>query len=267
MMGSNSGGSLPPDEYANRYLDGYGFESVCATARQYRNATFLREWRPATILEVGCGPMLLCDVVGIRDLDFACWTTVEPASSFMQSMVGATAGDRRFHVVHGLLEDSIDALRGLVPEGYEALIVSGLLHEVVDPLAILETAGALLKPGGRLLASVPNAQSFHRLLAVECGFIESPYQLSDIDLKLGHPVVLDRVSLMALMDKAGFSDLTFDGYLFKPFSNAQMAGIVAHFGDDLIPGLIKLGRKFPDHAAEICISGARRQGIDGTRRP
>ena len=114
-----------------------------------------------------------------------------------------------------------------------------------------------MHPAVRLLASVPNAGSFHRLLAVEAGFIPSPATLSLRDLALGHPVVFDGAALTALLDRAGLIDLTLDGYLFKPFTNAQMEVVLASADAGLVDGLIRLGRIFPDQAAEICAIGRK----------
>ena len=53
------------------------------------------------------------------------------------------------------------------------------------------------------------------------------------------------------------TDLTLDGYLFKPFTNAQMELLLNDADHDLTDGLIALGRRFPDHAAEICVIGRK----------
>lgn len=229
-----------------------GFEGVCSLARQRRNLAFLAEHRPRRILEVGCGGLLLADMA--QGLDFDRWTIVEPVADFLALARAATAGDARFTILEGYLE----AQTGLGP--FDAVLLSGLLHETAAPGVLLHAAVACLRPGGRLLASVPNARSFHRLLAVEAGLTASPGTLSARDLALGHPTVFDEGSLRALIASAGLIDLTFDGYLFKPFTHAQMEAVLAQGTADaaeLIEGLIRLGRKFPAQAAEICVTGAR----------
>lgn len=229
-----------------------GFEGVCSLARQRRNLEFLTEHRPRRILEVGCGGLLLAEMA--KGLEFDRWTIVEPVADFADLARKATGGDARFSVVDGYLE----AQSGLGP--CDAVLLSGLLHETAAPEALLRAAIACLEPGGRLLASVPNAQSFHRLLAVEAGLIPAPDTLSARDVALGHPKVFDPDGLRALIAGAGLTDLTFDGYLFKPFTHAQMEAVLAQGpadAADLIDGLIRLGRKFPDQAAEICVTGVR----------
>lgn len=248
---------LGADEYAKRYMDGFGFESVCALARQQRNVRFLEDTQPQSILEIGCGSTLLAGMKGIDGLAFIKWVIVEPASQFARNARELTSGDDRFSVIEDYLEGAIDYLRPLVAGGFDCVIVSGLVHETMSPELLLDAAISLIKPQGRALVSAPNAMSFHRLLAVESGLINSPYELSSLNRQLGHPVVFDRHSLAKLLVASGLTDLVFDGYIFKPFTNTQMATMLNVVGDQLINGLIELGRKFPDNAAEICITGKR----------
>lgn len=253
----NHGKLVPPDQYRAHYDPLIGFESVCSLARQRRNLAFLDKSRPRRILEVGCGSMILADMAKSLALDFDRWTIVEPEPDFVAAARAVTGADDRFIVVQGYLEACLDRLHQQDPVGFDAVLIAGLLHETAAPETLLAAAVALTAPGGQVLASVPNARSFHRLLAVEAGLIPSPQTLSARDLTLGHPVVFDATGLIALMSGAGLIDLTLDGYLFKPFSNAQMEQVLDADDHDLTDGLIALGRLFPDHAAEICVIGRK----------
>lgn len=255
------GKMVSADDYCASYDPQAGFERVCSLARQRRNLDFLHQHRPRRVLEVGCGTMMLGRMAQEAGLDFALWAIVEPASAFAAAARAAFAGDARFHVVQDYLEAGGPALRQLAPDGFDAVLLSGLLHETLAPEALLRAGVEQLAPGGALLASVPNALSFHRLLAVEAGLAPTPHTLSARDRALGHPVVFDRQGFMALMAGAGLEGLTCDGYLFKPFTNAQMERLLDADPEApaarLVDGLIRLGRQFPDHAAELCITGTR----------
>ena len=248
---------VPADQYRAHYDPLSGFESVCSLARQRRNLEFLSASRPRHILEVGCGSMILAGMAAGLALDFESWTIVEPQPDFVAAARAVTVPDSRISVVEGYLEACQPALRRLAPAGFDAVLIAGLLHETASPRVLLSAAVALTAPGGQVLASVPNAGSFHRLLAVEAGLIPSPQTLSPRDLALGHPVVFDATGLLALMSGAGLVDLTLDGYLFKPFTNAQMELVLNADEGDLTDGLIALGRLFPDQAAEICVIGRK----------
>jgi len=248
---------LSAEAYAHAYSEQTGFEAVCIEARQQCNAAFLSAERPETILEAGCGPRLLSAMPGVADAGFRRWAIVEPARRYAEAARAGTAADARFSVVQGYLESSLDELRGLAPEGFAAAVVSSLVHETTEPLGLLTAVARLLKSGGKILVSAPNALSFHRLLATECGLIASPHDLSPLDVKLGHAAVFDPRSLTDLVARAGFANLHCGGYLFKPFTNAQMQTMIEAIGPRLATGLISLGRRFPGHAAEIYVTGQR----------
>lgn len=254
---TDHGKLVSAEAYRAVYDPTAGFEGVCSLARQRRNLAFLAEHRPAHILEVGCGGLLLLDLARQAGLDFALWSVVEPVADFAAAAEARAAADPRIRVRRGYLEAETAALDALCPGGYDAVILSGLLHETAEPAALLRAALALAAPGGRVLASVPNARSFHRLLAVHAGLIPDPATLSARDRALGHSVVFDRAGFTRLMAEAELIDLTFDGYLFKPFTHAQMERILAPGDAALIDGLIALGAEFPDQAAEICITGRK----------
>ena len=248
---------LSAEAYATAYSAEQDFEAVCIEARQQNNAAFLRVERPETILEVGCGHRLLSAMPEVTDMHFRRWTIVEPAPHYADGARSATTADGRFSVVEGYVEACRDELRSIAPEGYDTAIVSGLVHETTDPLGLLTAVEDLIRPGGKILVSAPNALSFHRLLALECGLMASPYELSALDLKLGHAAVFDPRTLADLVMHAGFAYLQPGGYLFKPFTNAQMQAVVDSIGLHLVAGLISLGRRFPDNAAEIYVTGQK----------
>lgn len=245
---------VPPEAYRAVYDPQAGFERVCSLARQSRALQAVRERPGAHVLEIGCGSMILARMARDQGVNVASWTVVEPWPEFADAARAAMAGEADFHLVQGYVEDSASTLRGLRPQGFGVVILAGLLHETADPAALLRTATGLAAPGARVHASVPNALSFHRLLAVAAGLIPRPDALSDRDRALGHPVVFDRAGLTALMQSVGLVDLDFDGYLFKPFTHVQMEMILPEAPPALIKGLIDLGRAFPEQAAEICIT-------------
>jgi 2-polyprenyl-3-methyl-5-hydroxy-6-metoxy-1,4-benzoquinol methylase len=248
---------LSAEAYATAYSAEQGFEATCIEARQQSNAAFLRDERPETILEVGCGHRLLSAMPEVTDIRFRRWAVIEPALHYAEGARSATAADGRFSVVQGYVEACGDELRSIAPGGYDTAIVSGLVHETTEPLGLLTAVEGLIRPGGKILVSAPNALSFHRLLAVQCDLLASPYELSAIDLKLGHAAVFDPRSLADLVTRAGFANLQSGGFLFKPFTNAQMQAVINSNGLHLVAGLISLGRRFPDNAAEIYVTGQK----------
>jgi len=243
--------------YRAHYDSLSGFEGVCTLARARWNLEMLAEAPAGRVLEVGCGSMILARMAREVGIGFTSWTLVEPQEDFVALARAAAAEDVRLGVVAGYLEAEGAALAAAEPEGFDTILISSLLHETTQPGPLLAAALALARPGARLLANVPNARSFHRLLAVEAGLIPAPETLSTRDAALGHPVVYDAETFRALLENAGLVDVQIDGYLFKPFTHAQMEKLLGPDDDALVEGLIRLGRQFPDSAAEICATGRK----------
>lgn len=250
-----AGKSLAADDYAARHDAHADFEDVCLLARQQQNLRLLTELRPQRVLEVGCGPQLLSVQAWAQGLPISRWVAVEPAERYAQLAREAAQQHTGLSVVHGYIEQAAPALASLLPpaERADLVVVSGVIHETSEPEALLQAALAWLRPGGHLLVSVPNALSFHRLLAVQMGLMDRPEVLSERNRLLGQPRVFGPDDLRELVSGLGLQPLRLDGYLFKPFTHAQMASLVPQLGEAGVQGLIDLGRQFPLQAAEICL--------------
>lgn len=249
---TNAAKLMGAEDYARTYLVDMEFERHLITARQDRCLEFLAAHEPASVLEVGCGPDLLIDRFDLPGSSIRQWMVVEP-SFYADRIEAMMPGCAKLGLTRGYLEDRMEALRAAAPGGYAAVLLSGLLHETSSPATMLADAFRLLAPGGHLLVSVPNAKSFHRLLAVEMGLMAAATQLSERNVALGQPVVYHRETLEALVRDAGFEALEFSGYMFKPFSNDQMARALDAIGTDVVGGLNDLGKRFPENAAEIAV--------------
>jgi SAM-dependent methyltransferase len=261
MTSPPTGKPLAADDYAARHDADLDFETVCLQARRQHNLAQVRALQPAQVLEVGCGPELLAVQALAHPHRIERWAVVEPAARWADAARAVAAGEPRLAVVHDYIERAATALGALWPSGAAAdlVIVSGVIHETAEPEALLQAALHWLRPGGHLLVSVPNALSFHRLLAVQMGLIEAPEALSERNRLLGQPRVYQPADLRALVASLGLAEVALEGYLFKPFTHAQMALLLPSLGERGVQGLIDLGRRFPEQAAEIALL-ARRPG-------
>ncbi|WP_374674406.1 class I SAM-dependent methyltransferase [Ideonella sp.] len=264
MSPTPSGKPLSADDYAARHDGALDFEAVCLRARQAHNLGVVQRLAPAVVLEVGCGPERLVDAVSAAPAPPRDWVIVEPATRWAEAARTATAGRTRpaVTVVHDYIESAGDALAVHWPGEPRAdlVIVSGVVHETAEPLALLRAAVAWLRPGGHLLVSVPNALSFHRLLAVQMGLMPSPETLGERNRLLGQPTVYRPQDLRALVGPLGLDEVEMAGYLFKPFTHAQMAQLLPSLGEAGVQGLIALGRQFPEQAAEMALLSRRPPG-------
>jgi SAM-dependent methyltransferase len=249
---------ITADEYALRHNSDLGYEARLIAARQARTLSFLQAEPAGAVLEIGCGPDLLVAHASTgAGVNYHTWSIVEPARVYAAHAAQRQRLDERLSVFEGYLEDKAMDLLSRSPEGYDTVIASGVVHETSEPEAFIDAAVGVMRRGARILVSVPNALSFHRLLAVKMGLIDCPAALSDRNKKLGQPIVYDPESLKDLLLNAGLVKLDFSGYVFKPFTNSQMIQISEVLGDAVIKGLEKLGEDFPLNAAEICITARR----------
>ena len=234
-------------------MDDYGFEKVMVWARKKYIESLIREFRPASVVEVGCGFHQLftqvADVASIRR-----WTIIEPADLFAGVAQAQLRDDPRVDVIQGFVECALSEAK---IKNVDLCICSGLLHEVEHPEQILEATAKCLAPHGVLHVNVPNAHSFHRQLAVEMGVIESPYQPSDRNRALSQFHVFDATFLRELVEAAGLEVTEMGGYLVKPFTHTQMEKVVEAVGEEVLEGLWHLGTKYPELASEIYLNARR----------
>jgi SAM-dependent methyltransferase len=249
--------TMSADDCANAADPDRDFEAECIRARHHCNLRNLQQLRPDTILEVGCGDDFLHDRARAAALPFTGWTIVEPAEAYARLADERAAADPRLRVLRGYIEDVARPGGPLAGEGFDVVLLSGVLHHVPDAAKVVRDAVALLRRGGSLLVTCPNARSFHRLLAVEMGLIAEPQELGSRNRDYGQFQVFDRDSLGTLLAQAELVDLRFEGYLFKPFAHAQMSRILELLPEGAGRALDELGRGFPDNAAEIAFVGRR----------
>lgn len=133
---------------------------------------------------------------------------------------------------------------------YDTIIMEHIIEHIINPKEILLKVYNWLKPDGVLIAGVPNAKSIHRLVAVKMGLLNSEFELNDRDKSQGHQRVYDILSFSNEFLNCGFKILQKGGVFFKPLSNFQ---IDSQWSSEMIEGFYKLGKDFPDNAADIFI--------------
>ena len=136
---------------------------------------------------------------------------------------------------------------------FDVVIISSLLHEVEDATSILEKLHSIINPNTIVHVNVPNAKSFHRILAYEMGLIDSVYEMSPTNLLLQQHSVFDLKSLSSLINDCGFEIIDSGSYFIKPFSHNQMAQLIKEkfLNMNSLDGLFKMTKYMPDLGSEI----------------
>lgn len=139
-------------------------------------------------------------------------------------------------------------------EPYETVLALLVLEHVDDPIAVLKNVFKWLKPGGLVIAVVPNAESFHRRLAVMMNLQERLDSLSPRDKVVGHQRVMNLRQLSNAFELAGFEVETEFGYFLKVVPN----GMMISWPVDLLKSLTLISEQIePRFAANIGIVARR----------
>lgn len=133
---------------------------------------------------------------------------------------------------------------------FDTIIMDHVLEHIKDTGKVLNKIKSLMHSKSNLIIGVPNALSFHRLLGVEMGELNSPYELNSRDLELGHFRVFDTSSLVEEVKNAGYKVLSTDGVFLKFLSNSQ---IQKSFNKPMKDGCFSLGDRFKENCAEIYV--------------
>lgn len=244
-------------DYAAKYADQYqqqSFETTLIAIRRRIVLETLARYEARSILEVGCG----LEPLFLSYPDFDHYTVVEPVDEFVRNAQSLAAANPGVRVVGGFFEDEAARLKD---RAYDVVVVSSLLHEVADPQRLLTAIREVCGAGTIVHFNVPNMYSFHRLLALEMGLIESIFEQSETEKAFQRKTRYDAASLEETLRAAGFQTVESGSYFIKPFSHAQMdamlrAGIV---DERLVSGLDRMTRYLPDMGCEI-FANARRGG-------
>ncbi|MDA8950963.1 class I SAM-dependent methyltransferase [Pseudomonadales bacterium] len=236
------------DDYESKYIDKdhYDFEKFQIEFRRRNTLTLLNKNIHESILDIGCG---MEPLFGYID-DYTSYAVVEPSDRFYDVAETLASGDKRISLFHDYIENIA------VDVKYDFIIVSSLLHEVEDPEFILNAIKKLCHAKSVVYINVPNAKSFHRLLALEAGIISSIYSKSDNQIKFQQTHTYNLQKLEDLVIGSGYAVIESGSYFIKPFSHSQMRMLLANnvVSTEVLEGLENMIKYCPDLGSEIFLT-------------
>jgi ubiquinone/menaquinone biosynthesis C-methylase UbiE len=203
------------------------------------------------LLEVGCG--LESIFLDIDDFDKI--TVIEPSDLFYEKALvdRKSKKDKDIHIIKGYLEESISELKNNL---YDFILVSSLLHEIPNVDLFLNSIYSLANKDTIIHVNVPNADSFHRVLALEMGLIKSQFEKSENNIEFQQNTVFDIKLLKDTFINAGFEVIDEGSYSVKPFTHLQMQNLIdgGYIDLDILWGLYKMEKYMPGLGSEIYIN-------------
>lgn len=225
------------------------FEDILREYRQQNVIKILTASPHKNILEIGCGSKPLF----LEFDDFEKMVLVEPLKTFYAEVAEQAGSDPRIFLINDFFENSVEKL---MPQTFDFIIVGGFLHEIHNPCEVLQAIKKVCSSTTIVHSFVPNAHSFHRLLAWEMGIIENVYEKSGHDEMFERFHVYNTETFNDLFAKNGFSISECGTYFIKPLAHTQMHEMLAQkiIDKSVIDGLNKMIKYFPQYGAEIYIN-------------
>lgn len=240
-------------DYTSKYVE-EPFESTMVEIRKKTVLEQCRKYVHDHILEVGCGMNPL-----FMDMDdFKQMVIVEPSALFVQNANNLLEGKKfkeKIVIKNGFLEDMVDNLKNLAVT-FDVIIVSSLLHEVDEPQKLLSAIKEVCDDNTVVHINVPNANSIHRLIAIEAGLISNIYEQSAQQILMQRRRTYDICMLKEEIAEAGFQVVDQGSYFIKPFTHEQMQKCIDNkiIDERVLIGLEKLVKYFPEYGSGIYVN-------------
>jgi len=143
-------------------------------------------------------------------------------------------------------------------EKFDTITMTNLLEHVDSPEVVLRNCKRHLKPGGRIIAQVPNSESVTRKIGVSMGLIDSTEDISEKERDFyGHKRIYTLRSLEKDVIDAGLRVVDSGGFFYKPLPNEMLYEICSGRGEEwtfnFMNALVTLGEERPQDCAALYV--------------
>lgn len=231
--------------YELHYLN-LPFEDKLRRFRIRKLIEVLNKYPHGKILEIGPGAWSLFQYFK----DFEEMIIVEPEEHFFTLVKTRAEKHKNVHVINNQIENSVDLLK---KNTFDYIILGGFLHEVGNVSEVLSAIRQLCSNRTRVFSYVPNANSFHRVLAVKMGLIDSIFQKSIHDEIFEREKVFDCKSFNKLFLENKFKVVETGSYFIKPFTHSQMDDLLVKgiIDESVLEGFDRMIEFLPEMGTEI----------------
>ena len=235
----------------NRYGEVYlepGFEEYQIKYRRKKVLSVLTSYAHKCIVEIGVGAEPLFQYID----DYEEYFFFEPVEKFYNNAMKLTNNKNNIHGIK-LPFKSDENVRRAKPD---FIICSSLLHEVENPRQLLKDIVSTANQKTVIHINVPNAYSFHRILAVESSIIKNVKDKGDRNILLQQNRVFDLDLLIRMVEECGLKVVERGSYFIKPFTHEQMQKMLDEkiINDQILDGLYKMTEHFSDYGSEIYVN-------------
>jgi ubiquinone/menaquinone biosynthesis C-methylase UbiE len=223
------------------------FEFHQVKQRRKKILEIIKDLKPKHILEVGCG----YESIFIHLKNFESGTIIEPGEFFYESAIKSLKDkDKKIQFLNLTLEDSVTVLDSFE---FDFIIVSALLHEIMDISSFLQCIKSISTASTIIHFNVPNVKSFHRLLAYESGLIDSVFDKSTFNIQFQQNTNFDMDLLVKTLESHDFEVIDSGSYFIKPFTHTQMQLLVDNkiINEEILEGFYAMIKYFPEMGSEI----------------
>ena len=229
------------DTIAGQYSDEKGFEAVVT---RYKLKEILKFTHGPEVLDLGCGEGVITRALAGNKYS----VTGVDGSGVKLAVAAKRLEGFKVKLVESFFEKYIPR------QSFNSIVMANILEHVSRPVSLLEKALNWLEKNGRIIATVPNAESLNRRIGLKMGIIKRIYDLTDEDLKKGHLRFYSLKTVSADFKKAGLKIIYSGGIFLKPFPHKLMEKVA---DDKLNQALWELRKDYPLLCSSLIIVGKK----------